>query len=178
MALDMIYTGGPYGDCCYSYDVKLVQEYTVKEFVEEILKEKPNEWGKIRIVTDINKIFSSKRDECSYHYGKIDYWFSNSRILNANIDKAKARGGWTSMDYFIKIKDQELFYEKTEDKHYSKNRQVRIFQKRNIIEFENFLKKKFKSEYNSRFMNDTLILFPNKKMDKILNYLKRLLIKR
>lgn len=44
MAFKMICTGGPFGDCCCSYDVALDKEYTVEEFQQEVLKEKPEEW--------------------------------------------------------------------------------------------------------------------------------------
>ena len=43
--IDMICTGGPFGDCCSTYKVVLHHEYTAKEYVEEILKTKPGEWG-------------------------------------------------------------------------------------------------------------------------------------
>lgn len=41
--MKMICTGGPFGDCCCSYDIVLDHEYTIKEFAEEILREKPEE---------------------------------------------------------------------------------------------------------------------------------------
>lgn len=102
MAFKMICTGGPFGDCCCSYDVALDKEYTVEEFQQEVLKEKPEEWGEFSIVTDFKHRLSL--DNCEYKSGKITKGFKNPDQKKARIKEIKARGGWTAMDYFIKLK--------------------------------------------------------------------------
>lgn len=104
MAFELIHTGGPYGDCCSAYDVTLDREYTVEEFVEEVLKTKPGEWGPITIATDLKHTFTSKVDECEYKDGKITRDFARPGSRAMKISEVKAHGGWSLMNYFIKPK--------------------------------------------------------------------------
>lgn len=105
MAFRMKHTGGPYGDACSSYDVMLDHEYTVQEFVEEVLKEKQDEWGNFTITTDFHYTYTNQKDSCQYKYGKITDDFKNAETKSQIISEVKAHGGWTAMDYFIKIAD-------------------------------------------------------------------------
>ena len=100
----MICTGGPYGDCMRSFDVILEHEYTVKEFVEEVIKEKPQEWGEVVITTDFKYIYSEKEDSCTYKYGEIKENFKGKKTESRTIVEMKASGGWTTMNYYIKCK--------------------------------------------------------------------------
>lgn len=103
--MKMIHTGGPYGDACSSYDVQLDKEYTVQEFVEEVLKTKPGEWGPITIVTDLKHTTTSKVDECEYKHGKVTRDFAQTGSRAMKISEVKAHGGWSLMYYFIKPKE-------------------------------------------------------------------------
>ena len=102
--MKMIRTGGPYGDACSSYDVKLDHEYTVEEFTEEVLREKPEEWGSFTITTDFHYIFTNQTDESKYKYGKITEHFKKKDSTAMVIAEVKAHGGYTAMDYYIKCK--------------------------------------------------------------------------
>ncbi|MBP3610337.1 MAG: hypothetical protein J6J42_08390 [Lachnospiraceae bacterium] len=106
MAFRIKHTGGPYGDCCSSYDVILDHEYTVQEFVEEVLKEKPEEWGAFEVATDLKYSYTSRLDNCQYKYGKITEEFKKPESATMKIKEIKAHGGWTRMDYFVKPVEQ------------------------------------------------------------------------
>lgn len=102
--MKMICTGGPYGDACCSYVVRLDREYTVQEFVEMVLEEKPGEWGTIRICKNLERIPENVLDVCDYKHGQITNSFSLLNTKKRKIEKVTAHGGWTGMDYFIKTK--------------------------------------------------------------------------
>lgn len=104
MAIKLIHTGGPYGDCLCSYDVQLDHEYTVEEFVKEVLKEKPQEWGEVTVATDFKYIYQSREDGCVYRYGKIEEHFKKADTAKRTIVEMKAHGGWSTMNYFVKCK--------------------------------------------------------------------------
>jgi hypothetical protein len=95
----MLCTGGPYGDACSSYAVILGHKYTVKEFIEEVLREKPGEWGDFIISNDLKRIHIL--DKCEYKYGRITENFKQGKSEEIKIKEIKAHGGWTAMDYFI-----------------------------------------------------------------------------
>ena len=104
--IDMICTSGPFGDCCSAYKVVLHHEYTVKEYVEEVLKTKQGEWGTFKIWQEEQsyKELSKELDCCDYKKGEKINDFKYSTTWNSKIEEVKAYGGWTYMDYFIKIK--------------------------------------------------------------------------
>lgn len=102
MAFGMKCTGGPYGDSCSSYDIIFDREYTVKEFIEEVLKEKPGEWGEFTIEKDLKHTYTSSLDNCEYKYGKITKGFKKTESESMRIEEVKANGGWSLMNYFIK----------------------------------------------------------------------------
>ena len=87
------------GDCTMRYGIELDKEYTVKEFIDTILKEKSNEWGGIEIMTGNN---SFSEVSYRYNYGKlsgcIDEKYSGKKIVGA-----AASGGWSKMDYIIRV---------------------------------------------------------------------------
>ena len=102
--MKMICTGGPYGDSMCSYDVQLDREYTVKEFMEAVLKEKPKEWGELVVTTDFKYMYSKQQDTCEYTHGEIKKHFKKAETAGQTIAEVKAHGGWSSMNYFIKCK--------------------------------------------------------------------------
>lgn len=81
-----------HGDCTGEYEVKLDKQYTVREFIETILKEKPKEWGNIGI----------KSNWFEYKYGKVT---ENLPVeyLDKIVKEVKVSGGWSRMDYLITI---------------------------------------------------------------------------
>jgi len=86
-------TGDAGGDQCYPFYVENYKAEAIGDFIQEVLKEFPDEWGTIR---------NEKHDIiCEYRYGKICYITSDEEILNQEIYFIKAYGGWSSMDYTI-----------------------------------------------------------------------------
>ena len=89
------------GDETRPYEVTDYKASTVGEFIEEVLKENPNEWGYFR--ADESKdmgFFDCPRIE--YRYGKLLSQFGKA-ILDKKIVSIKADGGWSNMDYLIRL---------------------------------------------------------------------------
>lgn len=84
-----------FGDCTAGYRVDLDKEYTVSEFINEVLREKTNEWGSFEI-----KRFMLKAE---YRHGEIIESDFDENILSAKILSVAATGGWSRMDYIIII---------------------------------------------------------------------------
>ena len=83
------------GDCTTPYHVEFYGECTVREFIDEVLKQ--NEWGYVRI----GKFFDGPQIE--YSHEKIVSGVFSPDILDAIIKNATAHGGWTRMDYMLDI---------------------------------------------------------------------------
>ena len=93
------------GDCMAPYDVILDKEYTIKEFVDAVLK-RNKEWGYIGIYNK-DSVFSDRlfgKPRCEYRYGEL---LSNlpGDILNKKVLSVSGNGGWTRMDYILKIEE-------------------------------------------------------------------------
>lgn len=98
-AFKLKHVGGPYGDATSNYEIIFEREYTVREFVEEILKNQ-NEWGYFSIVTKAHP-FGIEKSE--FRYGKLVSKFSEE-TLHRKIKSVHANGGWSSMSYYITLK--------------------------------------------------------------------------
>lgn len=86
------------GDCTASYNVTDYKSTTVGEFIDEVLKEFPSEWGEFRDEYD-NQI-------AKYNNGTIVATnFSAVRLIDRRIVKIVGDGGWSRMDYLITIED-------------------------------------------------------------------------
>ena len=93
------------GDDKYSYEVILEIEYTVKEFIEAILTRSfySNEYGYIKIDNEAQIYLSEQK--IKYSKGKLTSNIAELELmpLDSKIINIRARGGWTSMDYVLKI---------------------------------------------------------------------------
>lgn len=96
----LIQTGREGGDCTAPYDVELDKEYTVREFITEVLINRPNEWGDIYYCEGV-KIRLVDDPHCEYRYG-ILLTTLPEEILDKKVIYVTAHGGWSSMDYFIR----------------------------------------------------------------------------
>lgn len=95
--MNRIITGDAGGDQCYPFYVDNYKAETIGDFIQEVLKEFPDEWGTIR---------NEKYDIiCEYRYGKICYITSDEEILKQEIYFITSYGGWSAMDYRIVTTD-------------------------------------------------------------------------
>lgn len=88
-------------DCTAPYDIVDYQAKTASEFVNEVLKEEPKEWGYIELHNNIHAL-----DGIEYKRGKPlqeipDAW------QHKEVTKVIASGGWGRMDYRIYVKTTE-----------------------------------------------------------------------
>lgn len=90
-------TGGPYGDETSSYDVKVNKKFvTVNDIINYVL-DKKYEWGYICINSH------GLTEDFEYRYGTIIKDNIPEEIKSSNINSITASGGWSRMDYYIKI---------------------------------------------------------------------------
>lgn len=88
------------GDCTAGYAVTLDKEYTVRELINEVLTRK--EWGYIGIHNDGQAWFERGTPNCKYKQDKL-LTDMPPEVLNMKIKSVTARGGWSRMDYVIKL---------------------------------------------------------------------------
>ena len=91
--IELKYKGGPYGDECSEYEFKTFTIMTIKEFLETIAADK-KEWGCVRMSYFGDPIAEYSHGEITYHTDYIDRFI---------VPKGLAYGGWSRMDYIIKI---------------------------------------------------------------------------
>lgn len=83
--------------------MKFSNEYTVREFIEEVLKTHPGEWGYFEL-----KNLGVRTD---YKHGRLLKQHFADVLLGSKIVKAYASGGWSRMDYklTIELKDENSY---------------------------------------------------------------------
>ena len=97
--IELICTGGPYGDCTSSYVFKINREMTFQDFLDLVISN-PREWGSI-IESKTGSILAD------YEYGKI----TSLRVKDTSFiieTTGQANGGWSSMDYTINRKKKNI----------------------------------------------------------------------
>lgn len=99
--LKFIQTHETGGDCTAPYDVMLDKPYTVGAFVEEVLATRSNEWGNFNVMGSGSDYFHPTA-RVEYRYGKLLEALPEN-LLSMQIDRVKAHGGWTNMDYRLYI---------------------------------------------------------------------------
>lgn len=96
------YESGPFGDETSNYSVDTDAVYVV-QFIEQVLKERSDEWGEILIRSNDNP---EDICVCSYKRGAIEHRASNYDTYGtAKIKSIFANGGWSKMSYNIKVED-------------------------------------------------------------------------
>jgi hypothetical protein len=99
----LIFENGPFGDCTSNYTVN-TDATCLANFIDEMLKERNNEWGEICIRS--NNSFTDDICVCSYNNGKIERKASKYDIYGATkIKNISANGGWSNMSYDVKVED-------------------------------------------------------------------------
>lgn len=94
-------TAGPVGgDETRPYIVDLDHDYTVEQFVQEVLLNN-REWGKISIY---NKDYIFGHPSCRYEYGHLTSQLPDE-YLTRKIKCVCASGGCSLMDYLITLEE-------------------------------------------------------------------------
>lgn len=96
-------------DCTNLYKVSLDKEYTVQEFLDEAFSIRKNEWGSISIYNKEIKI------GCSYSKSQIPYIQIPKDVLTKKIKDVSATGGWSNMNYDIKLQDEYTLTDKDKE---------------------------------------------------------------
>jgi len=85
------------GDETSPYKVTDYEAKTVGEFIQEVLKERPGEWGYI----SVNRHFyQDGSTSCEYKHGVLLNELPKE-MLGIKINEVSASGGWSRMDYTI-----------------------------------------------------------------------------
>lgn len=111
---ELIYRSGPHGDACTTYTLKIKEGTTLKDFLESL---DSREWGKVRVNTPDPETFNIPYATKDEKYKNVDIEYKNGKIitplevysslLDFKIDLEYnnwANGGWSCMDYWIRIK--------------------------------------------------------------------------
>lgn len=91
--IELKHKGGPYGDECSDYEFKTSTIITIKEFLEAIAADK-KEWGAVQTSYFGDPIAEYSHGEITYHTNNIDKFIAQN---------GSAHGGWSRMDYIVKI---------------------------------------------------------------------------
>ena len=86
------------GDCTAPYDVELNGEYSVEQFIHDVLLN-DREWGKIGIYNGQGLITDPN---CEYRYGRLISKLPEE-YLKLRVVSATAHGGWSLMDYVLTV---------------------------------------------------------------------------
>lgn len=92
-------SGPESGDCTTPYEIVFMEECTVREFIDAVLKR--HEWGTIAI----GDWFNGPR--IAYVYDVIKSGVFSHDILDAKIKSATSNGGWSHMNYVIQLFSEE-----------------------------------------------------------------------
>lgn len=89
-------------DCTQGYELKLDKDYTVGEFIQQVLTERSDEWGYIRVKYGKKEksLFSLPSSE--YRYGRILNELPE-QYMKRKVKSATANGGWSAMDYVLQV---------------------------------------------------------------------------
>ena len=103
-SFSFVQTAPEAGDCTAPYDILFHKKMTVKEFIKEVLTR--HEWGFVNIYDPDahDNLYKRKDCVCCYLYDEVKSCFPVD-ILNTYISSASAHGGWTRMDYMLKLEE-------------------------------------------------------------------------
>lgn len=92
-------SGKERSDCTAPYDAVILEDGTVKDFIDEVLTNYSGEWGYIGIQQSGGTVFGDPKME--YSHGKPINREALSEYENKRIIAIRADGGWSNMNYLI-----------------------------------------------------------------------------
>ena len=88
------------GDSTAPYAITLDKQYTVREFIDTVLK-RTDEWGYIGIEDHRN--WSNGTPNCKYSYTKL-ITHMPEEVMDKPVESVTADGGWSRMDYKLTLR--------------------------------------------------------------------------
>lgn len=88
-------------DCTDSYDIVLDKDYTVLDFIFEVIRNRKDEWVSFHIQTGKNTLDGP---EIEYRYGDLLHGIPGDLCFK-KIKRVWSNGGWSAMDYFITLEN-------------------------------------------------------------------------
>ena len=85
-------------DCTAPYDITDYKAKTVREFIDELMKECRNEWGDIEVRNKNMELPFGR--QCMFNRGKLITQLPEE-LLDLQIQEVKCSGGWGAFDYII-----------------------------------------------------------------------------
>jgi len=99
--LELERTGQMSSDCVAPYDVLMDHPYTVREFVDDMLAQFPNEFGSIRLYKR-GEIWGKNTVWCKYKCGRLLSSLPE-QYMDREVYKAEAWGGFSRMDITLTL---------------------------------------------------------------------------
>lgn len=101
------YSVGPVSyDCTSRYNFRLSREYSLREFLREILSSCKNEWGTIYVknANDSSPIISCPA--IGYKHGEIETSSNHitCEMMDSQIENVRGCGGYSNMDYLVELR--------------------------------------------------------------------------
>ena len=87
-------------DCTSTYIIEFEKPMTLKQFVNIVFEERPNEWGYFNVHNQLSDDYL----DYPYERGKLSRKIP-VKFLDRKIENVWANGGWSSMDYYIRLEE-------------------------------------------------------------------------
>ena len=88
------------GDCTCGYTVAFDREYTVGEFIDNVLCKRSTEWGYIEVRSNRTQ---TEIDYCSYSLGSLAENLHDVDLRQLTVLSATASGGYSRMDFVLYV---------------------------------------------------------------------------
>lgn len=88
-------------ECTGKYDISMDHPYTVKEFIDDMLSQFPDEWGSIQLYKR-GEIWGDNIVRCEYEYGRLVSSLPE-KYMEREVYIAEARAGFSRMDITLTL---------------------------------------------------------------------------
>ena len=91
------------GSCEWEYLIKFSKPMRLRDFIEELLKERSDEWGYFGIRDNHNTALGNPQWE--YRYGSL-ITPPKDELSNRTIKSVTGSGAWSRSDYWFELEDE------------------------------------------------------------------------